>query len=609
MLIAFLAFHAVILAAWWRQLAARGAGLPAHPALPASGLTAGEMLMCAAVLSVAQVVAIALLLGWCGMLAPRPLVVGVAATTAALLLSPVRGRGGAARDRVAAPAASSTVIWSANAVVLALLVPTLALIVLRGVQAPDFGWDGLRYHLPMSALMRQTGGFDFPPAHNPVINGYPKVGEIWTFWILAFLGTDRWLGVAQVPFLALAMLATYNAARRLGAGRGAALAGALLVPAAPVVLCQITVAYTDVFLAALVLVAVALILAASQSRAAALSPTLGATLGLLLGAKFSGLLFAPFLFAAYAAVAVVVSRRRALPGLALAALLALLLGGDTYVRNLRRHGNPVYPYQTALLGRALPGPLPDDSIYGVSETLAVPLPTRLWRSWSAVDMVMASGMYGGFGWAGPWLLVLVVLSLAIALRERDRTRLLLFALFAVLLLLTPLNFRLRFVIFLLGLGGISLSHLLERAGPRGRAALMVVTIAVAIAATRQLWSAELPRLRRAAAAPDACREAPAAALRPAYLWLRANGAGGTVVTFPPAGFDYCLWTPAVSNRVEFASAATAAELERLDAQPAALFFLPRGGTAHAAFAASDPARWRVVFDDAGAVIATRRPAP
>jgi hypothetical protein len=69
----------------------------------------------------------------------------------------------------------------------------------------------------MSALMRQTRRLAFPPVHNPVIAAYPKSGEIWSHWILAFFGDDRWLGIAQLPFLLIAMLATYCAAPAAGA--------------------------------------------------------------------------------------------------------------------------------------------------------------------------------------------------------------------------------------------------------------------------------------------------------------------------------------------------------------------------------------------------------
>ncbi|HSQ00563.1 MAG TPA: hypothetical protein VL049_25350 [Candidatus Dormibacteraeota bacterium] len=605
MLAAFLALQGVIVFAWWRRLAPHGAGL-----------SAAERLLCAGVLAVAQIVAASLLLGWCGALSPRALLLLVVAITVAVSCVPLpQGEGQDEGVRPgAAPAAPSIWVSRANLALAALFLPTVGLIVVRGVLAPDFGWDGLRYHLPMGALMLQTGQLDFPPAHNPVIVGYPKAAEIWAHWILAFFGNDRWVGLAQLPFLPLAMLAIFCAGRRLGAGRAAATAGALLLPCAPVVLSQITVGYNDVVLSALLLVAVALTLAARQSVASALPLTLGATLGLLLGTKFTALVFAPLLYATFALVTWRARGRRALPGLAAAAALALLLGADTYLRNAWQHGNPVYPYQTTMLGRTLPGPVPDTSVYGIHETSNVSPAVRLLRSWSAVSVINASDLYGGFGAAAPLLVILVALSLIVAARERDLTRLWLLALFATLVALTPLNFRLRFVIYLLGLGGICLSHLLERGAPPARAALLAATLAVAAVTCAQLWSAELPRLRRARGLrPDACREAPMKPWRSAFLWVREHAtAGSTVLTFPqPNGpFPYCLWTPTFSNRVEFANAESPAELERLAATRAgAFFFLPHASSAYSSWTRTDPGVWQTLFADHAVTIVTPATAP
>jgi hypothetical protein len=78
-LIAFLALNGVIVAAWWRWLTPRSAGL-----------TDAERLMCAAVLGFAQIIGVSLVLGWCGVLSPPPLVLLVAAGSVVLLLVPLR---------------------------------------------------------------------------------------------------------------------------------------------------------------------------------------------------------------------------------------------------------------------------------------------------------------------------------------------------------------------------------------------------------------------------------------------------------------------------------------------------------------------------------------
>jgi hypothetical protein len=499
-------------------------------------------------------------------------------------------------------------------VLIAILLPTLALVAVRGVVAPNFGWDGLRYHLPMTAFMAQTGGFDYPSGHNPVIAAYPKEAEIWVHWMLAFLGNDRWLGLAQLPFLFLAMLATYAAARRFGATGAAATTGALLFACVPVVLSQVTVAYNDIFLTAVLLVAVAVVLAARQSSAPALPLSLGAALGLLLGTKYPAVLFVAVLYAAFACVALRARGRRALPGLLLAAGLALLLGGDTYVRNWRQHDNPVYPYATKVLGVKLPGPLSEDSVYGVAQTRALTVWERHYRSWTTFGATGASDLFGGFGAAAPVIAVILAVALVVAARRRDAPRLLLFALFALLFVLTPLNFRLRFVLYLVGLAGICLSDLLDRAAPVGRALLLGAAVATAMVTAAQLWPGEVQELQRSAGQrPDPCRAAPSPQVRPAYLWMREHAPpDSTVVAFPPpeGPFVYCLWTPTFSNRVEFADAADPAALGRLAAnRPDALFFVPLQSPIYGVVSRTDPRRWRTIFSDEAVMIITPAAAP
>lgn len=592
-LLALVLLQSLIGLAWWRWLRR------------APQLTTEERLLCTGVLSVAQVVGVSLLLGWFGALSPLPLIGVVLAVSAALACFPghavERGPRAAAMRRVAGPA---------TLVLEALLIVTLALALSRAVLSPDPGWDGLKYHLPMTALMRQTHGLDLPPARNPVIAAYPKSGEIWAHWLLAVTGDDRWLSLQQLPFLLLAMLAIWCAARRLGSSPAAAGVAALFFPFAPVVLAQITTAYTDVLLAAMVLTAVALVLAARVAPATPLGLALGAALGLLIGTKFTGATLAALLFGALAVAVLPGGDRRRWRLLALAGGLAVLLGGDAYARNWRQHGNPVFPYRTSVLGRDLPGSRSADDVYGAAETRDEAPLRRLLRSWSAVGMTSHSGVYGGFGIAWPVLAVVGLVSLALAVRERDRRRLAVYALFAALFVATPLHFRVRFVLFLLGAGCLALAHVLDRATPRWRPALVGAVLAAAligaVQAGRAHWRAmDGAPLRRG----DLCQAAPPPVYRPAYAWLRQHGGGRPVLTFPgPELFPYCLWTPTVDNAVYFVDADGPQQLRTLaDAHRDAILFLQDGTPAFGHYQAADRADWSVVFSDPFVTLVTAAP--
>lgn len=604
--IVFIAIHALIALAWWRFVRGR-----------ARDLSPSETLLCTGILSVAQIIATSLLLGWGGYLARGPLVALLLSGSAVVLI--------AAGHAVRRPAREGTyphpavlgagILAGFNVALLALLAALLAATLVRGALVASTDWDGLTYHLPMSVLMRQTHALALGPVHNPAIEGYPKNAEIWVHWILSFFGDDRWVDVGQVPFLLLAILATYCVARRLGSGPATAAAGALLLPFSPVVLAQITTAYTDVTFSSLLLSAVALLLIVRCDASLPVRLSFGSAVGLLVGSKFGGLALAAPLLAAFTWITIRSrSRRHPAADVGLVAALVVLLGADVYVRNLWLHGNPVYPYRIPIPGLEIPGPWSPASVYGFMQTRELHPLARIARSWAAISVATHTAIFGGFGISWPFFAVVSALSLALSLRARDRLRLAVFALFCAFFLLTPLPFRVRFTIYLLGLGGVAFSHLLDRAAVPARALLMSAALAVAAFSTVQIARKDSLSLENKdpsslADRTDACRRTTPDAFRDAYRWLRRNApAGSTVVAFvgDQPLFTYCLWNQDLSNRVEFASATTpAALLEIATRRPSTILFLPHRADAYAQYAGGG-AGLRELFANDQVTIATAR---
>lgn len=611
-LIVFLALQAFIAFAWWRFLRARS-----------TELTTAEALLCTGVLYFAQIVGISLLLGWVGELKHGPLLICTLLCSAVILMVARRlplpsnepdddRHRKDTRRRIHGLAGDggrngSGMLLGLNLTLLVLFTVVMVWIGLRGASSASFGTDGLKYHLPMSALMLQTHQVALGPVHNPTIAAYPKDIEIWFHWILSFFRHDRWVDLAQVPFLWLAMVATYCISRCLGSSHASSVAGMLLLPFSPVVLTQVTTAYTDVALAALLLAGVALLLVARRSEHAAVSASCGCAVGLLLGTKFTGVKFALLLLGAFAFVLVRTRRRNRATAIALACGLAVLLGGDTYVRNWRLHGNPVFPYRTSVLGMQLAGPWDAGRVYGAAQTKDIHPIRRLVRSWRAVDVVSHSDIMGGFGVTWPFLAVVSAVSLVVSVRTRDTVRLGVFLLFSLFFLATPLNFRVRFVIYLLGLGCVCFSHLLDRTGRAARGLLMTSAVVVVLFTTHQFARREIKSLRRAGGS-DACARAEPASFLDAYQWLRHNAhAGSSVVVLPSSEelFAYCLWNPSFSNRVEFAQATTRADLLALATRrPDTILLLPHSAATYAWYAAEPPSQRRELFSNEHVTLAT-----
>lgn len=594
-LLAFIALQAFIGLAWWRLIRSR-----------APALSGAESSLCCAIWSIAQVVAISLLLGWLGALRRTPLVLLNALGSAALLLVARRPAGllaPTASGRLRLPGGEGALRFL-NSSLLGLFILVLASAVIHVLLVPPSEWDSLKYHLPMSALMLQTHRLALGPVHNPVIEAYPKDIEIWFHWILSFFGRDDWVDLAQVPFLIIAMLATYCIARRLGSSRGASSAGMLLLPFSPVVLTQITTAYTDIAFSALVLSALALVLLARWDRSWVTASTSGCALGLLIGSKFTGLPLAAILLAALGLVLLRTRGRDCVGPMALILGLAFLFGSESYVRNWRRYGNPVYPYATSVMGVSLPGPWDSTRVHGVAQTRDLGPVSRVLHSWSAVEVVEHSSILGGFGITWPFLGLVIVASAALSIRPFDSARLAVSALVLVLFLATPLNFRVRFVVFVLGLGCASLSHLLDRAAPRVRLGLVAAALFVALFSSIQLGRRETGRLREALSTrglrrADICAEAEPDYFREAYRRARQNAkAGASIAVFASDDelFPYCLWNSTFSNRVEFAQASTPNELlEVAERRPGTILFLPHRAATYAQYLATNDGRWRQLY--------------
>ncbi|MGH7268604.1 MAG: hypothetical protein ACREMB_27630, partial [Candidatus Rokuibacteriota bacterium] len=306
---------------------------------------------------------------------------------------------------------------------------------------------------------------------------------------------------------------------------------------------------------------------------------------------------------------------RRVAALAVALALAAALGLDAYARNWMEHGNPFFPYRQTLLGVELPGPRTAAHVFGVMQTRDLHPVTRVLRSWQAVGVASETGIFGGFGLTWPFLGVVTLVSLGVALGRRERRRLAVLALFAGLFVATPLHFRVRFVIYLLGLGSVSLAHLLEQPRwPRpARAALAAAAVAVATISLAQVGMRSyrflLPgEASLRAALADPCRHAQPPALRPALAWVRASvPSGGRVVAFPTDGlFRYCLWNARFTNRVDFAQVGSPqALLATAERRGGSWLFLPHDVPAYRHYTAVRGRFVDLYVDDAATVAALR----
>jgi len=300
-------------------------------------------------------------LGWAGLLRPLP-VLGATAAVFALhgLLAIGSQRGGKPLPRsrilsVLFPPA----LWPAAAALAAVLLFRLYFT----WQTPPDSWDGLSYHLPIIYRWVQQG--DFSLAGWPSFQRYlAPGGDILSAW-LALLDGGRMDAAKLGQVLALPVLFTSGLVlgRRM-AGASWAGACALSFAAVPVVLIHAGLPYVDLYYGAFYLAAAAGALL--FDRTGRLDHLTLGVLGfaLALGTKSTAYLQAPLVLLP----AWTLWKRPDLRGkTALAALplclLALAVGGTSYLHNWWDTGNPLYPFEfkaagfTVFQGLIAPGEL------------------------------------------------------------------------------------------------------------------------------------------------------------------------------------------------------------------------------------------------------------
>jgi hypothetical protein len=232
--------------------------------------------------------------------------------------------------------------------VVVLVPPILVFVLCVGLTHPPVEYDSLTYHLFFPARWLQAHQISIiPTPFGDQAPAYePANGEMVFLWLMLPFHGDLLARAGQFPFYCLGSLAVYALARKLGSlPQHALYAGGLFLLARPVVE-QAVGANVDLVFAAAFLTAVYFGLTASETGRRSDILLWGISVGLCLGTKFLGVVYAPLLF-------LFVFRRRirrqavwALPGIA-------ALAAPWYVRNWVIAGSPVYPVSLAFAGLTL----------------------------------------------------------------------------------------------------------------------------------------------------------------------------------------------------------------------------------------------------------------
>ncbi len=212
---------------------------------------------------------------------------------------------------------------------------------LRGLIRPPLSWDSLMYHLLLAGTWLRDHNLN-PVFGNIPVNYYgyvPANGSVWFWWWMAPSHSEFWVNLASLPHWALVGLATGGIARRLGAGRYWPYASFLML-LTPTVVRFAAAEYVDLLVGAALLSAAFFAFRWIGEADWGAAVLIGAGLGLAAGAKVLGVFFAVFLVAAVVPLARGSWGRR-VPQILAAFVIASLLGGFFYLRNLAWGSDPL----------------------------------------------------------------------------------------------------------------------------------------------------------------------------------------------------------------------------------------------------------------------------
>jgi hypothetical protein len=537
-----------------------------------------------AVLTLAAIVTGVRILGAIGQLTQVTLFLGLLASAVVLLVVRRDLRLGFSWRGLATRETAPVVAIAAGAMVLC----TVAAYLL-----PVWQWDALGYHLPYVNFGLQRGTLADVPIDVPYLATYPHVVEHFFLAWRAMLADDRLVDAAQIPLGLLGAAAVAAIAHQAGARRDHAVAAGLLWLMLPAVFLQLPTNYIDVGVAAALLTSAALVLA---------EPTVpnvicaGVALGLFLGAKPNAPIGAALLVAVLAVRGWKAGRRESL--LAAGACI-LLVGGESYLHNIARHGNPIWPVSLSFGPFKLPGGLPMSALLEsgcAAPRVDGPLWLRIARSWTTIDAPPVFDMrYGGLG-----LVFLAAAPLAIVVAVRRRSWVIAVVVAATLASPDPAVGR-----YILAFPGIVLALAASRVslfGPRARLAVFAgAVLATGFGLVRAypglvgegpplgVFARMTERERLRAVGADG---SPA----PFYDALERVGPGETTAFDTSFELPYLAWPPDLSSRaVRIPDNANADAVHRLVEDPNVRLFVVDTGSAVAKEAREHADRFTELF--------------
>jgi hypothetical protein len=234
----------------------------------------------------------------------------------------------------------------------------ILLFLLEAATRPPEGWDAMVYHLPLVVKWLQQGSL--ASIQESWKFQMPSNGELFPLF-LTYLGNERFLSLACLPFTLLGILAVYSLARRVSDSYEGALLAALGFGTMPIVVYNTFTVEVDMFAASFFLSSTCLLLGLfgqdpqPDEKRLSLAAMAGLAFGLGVGARY---IYVPLLLFMTGLCALVsmnsVAPLRANKGKQVILTTVTFVVGSLlpsvfwYARNFLATGNPLHPLQFSM---------------------------------------------------------------------------------------------------------------------------------------------------------------------------------------------------------------------------------------------------------------------
>jgi hypothetical protein len=211
---------------------------------------------------------------------------------------------------------------------------------------PPFGWDCLNYHFTFPVEWLKNHNLESPISisGDPSVSYYPINGSLFFLWFILPLKNVFLADLGQVPFFIAAFFAVISIGRKLGLSGERSFFAAILFSLIPNYFKQLQIAYIDIIIAALFLIALNYLFLISREGKIKNIILCSLAIGLTVGTKTTAmptilLLMLPLVYLCMAKNSGV----KRIFALVSCLFTILITGGYSYIKDLILTNNPLYP--------------------------------------------------------------------------------------------------------------------------------------------------------------------------------------------------------------------------------------------------------------------------